>query len=134
VSDIIIEPANPLDLRPEDLAGLATALRGIDPPVDVRIGYREQRGYGVTWWEVLFIWVGKEVADNLLKEVTRVGVEWARSRFDFSTKAKRPISITILGPDGKPLKKVKVDPKTREAEDEAPDSSDIPRVQPPIRE
>ena len=47
--DIIIEPANPLDLKPEELAGLAIAIRDLDPSLDVRLGYREQRGYGVTW-------------------------------------------------------------------------------------
>lgn len=59
---ILLVPANPLDLRPEELEPLVANLRdGHASSVDV--GVVPQRGYGVTWWEVLVIYIGMKGAD-----------------------------------------------------------------------
>jgi hypothetical protein len=52
---VIVQAANPLDVRPEELDSLIATLQ--DEGLDVRRAHQEQRGYGVTWWEVLLIWV-----------------------------------------------------------------------------
>lgn len=57
MADILLEPQNRLDLRPEDLESLAQAIREAEPESQVEIVGKEPKGYGVTWWEVLNIWI-----------------------------------------------------------------------------
>jgi hypothetical protein len=50
---VVLDAQNPLDLRPERLLSLATALERSDRTIRVELGYRPLTGLGVTWWEVL---------------------------------------------------------------------------------
>ncbi len=48
---VIVQTANPRDVKLEDLDGLISALE--DQGIDARRAYADQRGFGVTWWEVV---------------------------------------------------------------------------------
>ena len=48
MNKVLVQPANPLDLEPEELSPFVEDLQSSG--MDARIAFREQRGYGVTWW------------------------------------------------------------------------------------
>lgn len=104
---VVLDAQNPLDLRPERLLSLATALERSDRTIRVELGYQPLTGLGVTWWEVLYAWVPWQDLEHAAAAafVLQV-VNWARSRFKMS---KRPQYVGILGPDGRLLKSVRVD-------------------------
>lgn len=85
--EVLLVPANPLDLRPEDLESLAIAIRG-DHALTADVGVVPQRGYGVTWWEVLYIYLGTKGLDALtghafqlfLDGITEKAKQWYRGR------------------------------------------------------
>ena len=131
---ITVEPQNPRDLSEDYLSELIQDLRAAHPEAGVRYAGLEQKGYGVTWWEVLRIWVttdavGGAVAGALVTELVNIAVGWARGRLDREGPSKRPKYVAILGPDGKVLKSVLV----RNSEDEPEDHTDEDRREPPRR-
>src|SRR5438045_1651427 len=81
MQQIILQPGNPLELRPEELEDLAQAIRELHPNYEVRIEYQEQVGRGVTWWEVLTIWLPTVSGDISLLLLIGQAVAWARRRF-----------------------------------------------------
>ena len=98
---IIIEPKNPLDVKPEDLQGLAEDIRSLYPDYDIKIEEgRGYKGYALTWWECVLIWVAFRASEALIDQIVKLAVDWARERFTKSGKEKRPKSIKIFGPDG----------------------------------
>jgi hypothetical protein len=119
--DVIqIRPGNPLDLTPEKLDDLVKALEAEFPEVTVSVEITEQRGYGVTWWEVLHVtlpWVEGYAAGKAID----LAVSWASRRWkqEHETRERpRPISVTIYGPNGEVLKRVKVELPDGEPEDD----------------
>jgi hypothetical protein len=99
VSDpVIVQTANPLDVKPEDLDGLASALE--DEGLDVRRAYVEQRGFGVTWWEVVLIWVSARSAEAVIDRVVGDAVEWMKDRFRQKPESKRPKVALIVYYEG----------------------------------
>ena len=138
---ILIEPQNPLDLTIVQLEDLAQSIREIDPSYDVRFAYRKQKGYGVTWWEVLYIWlpwigtaVGAIAVEKAVEKIIDLSIDWFRRRFNKEGKWKRPKYVAILGPDGKVLKSVRVNDEAQEPEDlTEEDQQKPPRSLPPIR-
>ena len=84
------------------IASLEQELKDAIP--DLEIGHYETKsaGYGVTWWEVLLIWialevVAKEVAKDLLYAPIK---KWAINRVKEMGENARPQYISILNPDG----------------------------------
>jgi hypothetical protein len=87
---VLLRPGNALRTPAEELEPLAEELRALYPHSDVRIVTGEQRGRGVTWWEVLDITLRS--ADTALdtakevKDIAEIGgllwiaVKWARDR------------------------------------------------------
>ncbi len=97
--------------RLEDIEDLINRLR--QSYVSSELAYAPPGGAGVTWWEVLGIYVGSHVTDaligDLVSKLVDGTVDWIRAKARRSRdndKAMRPQSITIYGPDGKPLKKI----------------------------
>jgi hypothetical protein len=52
---ILVQPDNPLDVKPEALQGLVDGIRKLDE--DAKIAYNDSKegAFGVTWWEVVTI-------------------------------------------------------------------------------
>lgn len=95
---VIVQTANPLDVRPEELDDLIDALK--DDGLDARRGYLEQKGYGVTWWEVVLIWVGTRAAEAVINHVVGDVVEWMKERFRQHPENTRPKTAMIFRYEG----------------------------------
>jgi len=118
---IELRPPNPLDVRPEDLADLSAEISdlvGSDYEVVIVVSY--MRGLGVTWGEILNVWL-PAVEQHLLDHLAEVAVGaitgWMARRFLQEGKETRPKFSTIFGPDGKVLKKIKQQSSDNEVED-----------------
>jgi hypothetical protein len=133
---IILEPGNPLDLRPEELEPLISAIRDLDSSYDVKIAYDEPRGYAVTWWEVLHVWlpwVGAAAGGAAITKIVELLIEWSYNRFKQEPERKRPKHIPIYGYNGKVVKSITIMSDDQEPEDSTPNGPQIPRKLPPIR-
>lgn len=107
---VLLVPTNPLDLPPEDLEPLVARIRdGHAPSPDV--GVLPQRGYGVTWWEVLIIYVSMKGVDAvvghvyqlLLDEITEKVKQWYRDR-SLKEEDNRPLLLDIRDDEGHVLR------------------------------
>jgi hypothetical protein len=113
VSKIILEPGNPFDFDDRDLEGLADELRveSGKPTVVVR---RAEHGYGVSFHEVLHLWVvwnnlGGPEATAVVAAVTGWAIRrWKSDRVQHPNQP-RPRSVIIWGSNEKPLKSITVD-------------------------
>lgn len=107
---LLLVPGNPRDLTPEKLAELVNEL-STDYTADV--GVVEQRGYGVTWWEVLIIYIATKGADAIVGRL----YDEALNKIESSVKAwlarrretedgKRPFFLAVYNEDGELAKAV----------------------------
>src|SRR5215216_2165985 len=125
---IILEPGNPLDLRPEKLEPLISAIRDLDSSYEVKIAYNEPRGYAVTWWEVLYIWlpwVGTAAGGAAIAKIVELVIEWAHNRFKADPERKRPRHVSIYGPDGKVIKSILITSDDQEPEESMPSEPQV---------
>lgn len=83
---------------------------------DGQITYRPPSGYGVTLYQTVLLYIGLRAADASIGDVTKQVVDsvinWIKNTFKRDReegKTTRKRIITIHGPDGKPLKQIKVD-------------------------
>ncbi len=85
MSTVRLVPQNPLDLRPEELEDLAQDFReaGYEVEIDDEI---RQRGYGVTWYEVLTVILPAALA---LAQATATATKWAWRRFQKQEQEQR---------------------------------------------
>ena len=60
---------------------LAERLDSKVPDADIHIVDAKRVGYGVTWWEVVLIFIATEASKKIIGEVTEAGIEWAKSQF-----------------------------------------------------
>lgn len=112
--NVLLVPGNPLDLRPEELEPLATQIAA-DHVVTSAVGVVPQRGYGVTWWEVLLIYIGSKGADAvtghafqlLLDGVTDKAKQWYRDRRTAKDDT-RPFYLGVLDEDGHVLRALEI--------------------------
>jgi hypothetical protein len=77
-------------------------------------------GYGVTFWEVVNVWILAPISGALILEITKLSIKWARNRFSQKGKEKRPKYIVIYGPKGDPLKNILLKNATDEPEVKTP--------------
>jgi hypothetical protein len=107
---VIVQTANPLDVKPEDLDGLISALE--DEGLDAQRAYVEQRGYGVTWWEVVLIWVAARSAEAVIDRVVGSAVEWMKDRFrqELEHKPRPKVALIVYyeGEEGHVAEKVEL--------------------------
>lgn len=119
MSKIIIQPKNPADITPREAEKLAKAFRTAYPKYKMQVesnkGYA-LTSYAVTLYEVLTIVVVSAAAKEIVQQVIKLTVDWARERFKQKQSA-RTTSITIYGPKGEVLKSLVVKNATDEPED-----------------
>jgi hypothetical protein len=136
---ILVEPGGAW--RPDELDELAQSIRGVSR-LNVRSAApREQRGRGLTWWEIVHIWLpwaamgaGGVAGSAMAKKIVDVAVEWARARFARKTN-RRPTYVAIYGPDGKVVKSALISDGTAPPEDRtATDAASPPRQRPSLSE
>jgi hypothetical protein len=100
---IILEPRGTLVRQIERLEDLHTSLSEVNRRVKVKYAYKDvQRGYGVTWYELLGIWLlikGSETLyQQVLSKTIEVAIAWAKKRIkaeSSETERGRPKYITI---------------------------------------
>jgi hypothetical protein len=94
---VLLETINPLDITPEELEVLADELRSQLPGLDIQLGYDEQHGAGVTWHEVLRIWLpdAQFLTETVFTTLFGVVVENMRQRFKRRHSGRRPRSIVF---------------------------------------
>jgi hypothetical protein len=120
MKQIILEPKNPGDINPEELEDLAKAIRSLNPNHDVQVRNGEgYTGYGITWYEILTIWLFLKIDEQLIEQVIKLSIEWARQRFNKKGNVirPRPTYIKLYGPNGKFLKSIVMNNATDEPED-----------------
>jgi hypothetical protein len=117
MSKIIIQPKNPLDIIPEEAEELAKAIRVSYPKYKVQVRIDGYKGYAVTLYQVIAIAVLGAVTEEIIKQIVKLAVDWARERFK-QKQSTRTTSITIYGPKGEVLKSLVVKNATDEPEDE----------------
>jgi hypothetical protein len=105
-NEIIIEAGNPFDFDEKHLVPLIAEVQA-ETGLPTRAAFRKEEAYGVSLYEVIFVWIPKGYA---LARVLQPIIKFARNRFrrdkEQHPESPRPRSITILGPDGRPLKSV----------------------------
>jgi hypothetical protein len=84
---------------------------------DGQITYRPPTGRGITLYETIGLYIALRAADasigNVVTQVETAAINWAKARFrrkrDDDESSERKKIITIYGPNGNPIKKIKVD-------------------------
>lgn len=104
---ILLEPQNPYDIRPIELASLAEQMQTLSEDCDVHIAYYRpppgaQATYQVTFWEVLTIWIASQAGAALINQIVQMSVTWMKQRFtkESSNLQKRPKYIRIVRYEG----------------------------------
>jgi hypothetical protein len=127
MTQVVFEPGNPHDFNQKELDELANLLQE-EHGVDVQTAFRPERGYGVTFDEVINVFVNvSETASSIaggvavLKTVvTWAQNRWRRDRDRYPRSKPRPRVVTLYDGRGKPLKRVKVDSPSGEPVEEEP--------------
>lgn len=130
---LLLETINPLDMTPDDLDDLALSIREVvDQPVAV--AYEEQYGAGVSWHEVLQLWLPDEqfFRDSTWGLVLGAVFENMRQRFNRRGGERRPKTIIVRKTNGAvqeewTIETIDSEPTRAEA-DQSP-----PRRRPPIK-
>ena len=120
MDQVTIRSRNPLRITLNEAEELAQAVRPLAPDIKVEVEAEEQQQgtYGVTFFQIIEIVLPTAaiVGQELVQEITKAGIEWARARFK-RKKTGNPVYIPIYGPDGEILKSVVVKNATDEPED-----------------
>jgi hypothetical protein len=127
VSKIIIQPKNPLDLTPEEAEELAKAIRVSYPEFKVQVKTDGYKGYAVTLYQVITITLLVAVTEEIVKQIVKLSVDWARDRLKHKQSA-RTTSITIYGPKGEVLKSLVVKNVTDEPEERTEETAHIEEI------
>jgi hypothetical protein len=112
INVVLLETINPADLTVEDLWDLADDLHAKVSELDFVPAYEEQHGAGVTWHEVIRVWVeNREVFEGAAFEVALSQIiESMRERFKKKHRGRRPKSIIVNDKStGKELKSIVVE-------------------------
>ena len=112
---IIIENQTISETSKQEVSDLAFSLQKEFNSEILSVKYN-QRGYAVTWWEVINIWLpagGLYLAGKVVERVVEKFLDWAEKKMEAERAEKdkknvRPKCIVIYGPDGKPVKSVVV--------------------------
>lgn len=136
--DYLIEPGNPYDFSPDELDELRRELAS--EGVSVAIARRPERGYGVTFVEVLHVWnLVTDVVGDVTTMVGPVAVvcrylrrRAQREREQHPDAKPRPRVVTLLGPDGRVVKRIVLDDADSDPRFE--DGDDEQRQRPPLSE
>lgn len=136
---VLLVPGNPQDLTPEKLDSL---LAELSEHYTTDVAVVPQRGYGVTWWEVLIIYLASKGADAIVGRVFDEAVDriestvrtWiARRRgTDGDEEADRPFFVAICDEDGDVIRAVElpVDGDPVDVTDREREKGRSPRPQP----
>lgn len=94
--EIFLETINPFDLTPDDLVAIGEAISNATGIV-ANPAYEDQHGAGVSWYEVLYVWLPSAdfVKDAAWDRVLDVVLDKMRERFRRRGNERRPKSVVI---------------------------------------
>lgn len=94
---VLLETINPLDLTPDDLQELADLLSRETPQLSYRVAYNDQHGGGVSWHEVLRIWLpnAEFIKNTIYTIILTESFASMRRRFQRKHSSRRPKSIIV---------------------------------------
>lgn len=106
---VLLVPGNPRDLTPETLEPLVADL---SEHYTADVAVTQQRGYGVTWWEVLIIYVASKGADaivgrafnEILDRLEATVRAWLGRRREAAEEKSRPFFMAVYDEDGELLR------------------------------
>ncbi len=130
---IVLDPGNPHDFTDGDLESLRDELAQ-ELDTSVAIDRREERGQGVTFIEILHVWmeIGEVASTGLLATRLATWLLSRRSKEAEDTDRPRPRSANIYGPTGEILKTVRVEADEPVISDpDADEKWSRPRPRPP---
>lgn len=124
---LVLEAGNPYDIANEELEAFGQALRDRVPGLEAVVApERQQRGVGVTWWEVVTVWVPWDDLRGAAAALFLKGVkDWVATRMQQRIeegkrkevqRQVRPIVVLLYDRHGRPLAKVeqgREDPRPR---------------------
>lgn len=137
-AEIVIEPANPRRTPIDELQGLARGIRRRSGNTTTRFAYYEpEKGrYGVTWAEIIHIWLPRmtdAIEAALVIEVVKQAVSWAHKRM--RKRSNSPRIVYIHAADGRVLREINIKDKDQPPVITIPNGSNIPtRRRAPLRE
>lgn len=124
MAKVIIELSNPYDLSASEEQDMLRALAEVAPEAEVHVARRPEEGYGVGLEAIFHVFVeNPELATTAFGAIACL-VRWLRRR---SRDDSRRRTVTIYGPDGEPLKSVRIDASGDTTEEPPPTE----RRQPP---
>jgi hypothetical protein len=102
LSELLLETANPNDLTPTELHELGGLLQPQVPQVKVLVAYEDQRGAGVTFHDVLHLWLPDPefFRDAVYSYLIAQCMQFMKRRRSRKHAEGRPISIVVHAPDG----------------------------------
>lgn len=94
---VLLETINPLDLTPDDLQELTDLLSREAPQLSFQVAYDDQHGGGVSWHEVLRIWLPNAdfIKDAIYTIILTESFASMRRRFQRKHSSRRPKSIVV---------------------------------------
>ena len=116
-----------------EFQNLLNDLDRIDPDNLVTGIKPQQKGYGATWEEFVFIWILSTAVHTLTTEVIKACVDWTKKRFEKEKPRVRPKVMRIYGPDGMIIHAFRMDGTTGEIEDETEQLKNEPPHLPPAK-
>lgn len=134
--EVLLETSNPLDVKPDELRELAQELNQGAPEIDFIVGYFDQHGSGVTWHEVLHVWLPSAdfIKNTAWMYVMTILGKWGKKRFDKLKGGRRPKSIVFHDSEtGKEVGKILLKDENDEVVLKITSES-VLRNKPPIRE
>lgn len=137
---IVVQSSNPCDPSMDDIAfvvsdlsdALAAGGESLSGRFTVVPVADTVHGAGTTLWHTVYVWLPdiQDHKDALWALAATSGLSnlraWRRRRRD---ERPRPGSVTILGPDGRVLKRVEVAADSDEPHDRPVTAEDLPRLQ-----
>ena len=123
MATILLETINPADLTPDDLEELASVLTEQLPGFDYEIASEEQHGAGVTWHEVLRVWLPDvtSLKDDAYGALLGTCFAYMRSRFARKHGSRRPKSIILHDESGREIASYTITKSTGEPQEKEPD-------------
>lgn len=110
MTEFKIQPGNPHDFKPEELANLISEVRSQVTGIDVIAQEKVEQGYGVTLYEVIQVVADVRGAGGDL--VLGAIAMWLRNRWKRDKDAgrrPRPRSVVLLDAEGNKLKSIDID-------------------------
>jgi hypothetical protein len=95
--EILLETINPSDFTPDELWELADSLSVVMPNFKFIPAYEDQHGAGVSWHEVIRLWVDNEdmVKDGTFAVILEHIYQAMRERFKKPAGKHRPKSVIV---------------------------------------